>query len=131
MSDDPPRNENLADEFQALGKNLVEAMRTAWESPERKQLQQELENGLHGLEATLKREAETFSNSPTAQQLKEDANRIGEKINTGEISDLIRQELLKALQTANNELQNIINRWTPGEPDTISPDEHSPQEGPK
>lgn len=119
MSEEKPRNESLSDEFQALGKNLVEAMRAAWESPERKNLQQEIESGLVELESTIKREADKFSNSPTGQQLKNDVNKIGEKINTSETPELIRQELIKALQAANFELQNIINRWSP-----VSDSEH-------
>lgn len=128
MSDEKPRSENLTEEFQALGKNLVEAMRAAWESPERKRLQQEIENGLVELESTIKREAENFSSSPTGQQLKKDVNRIGEKINTSETPEMIRQELLKALQTANFELQNIIRRWDPDEPNSPEPVDEN-QEG--
>ncbi len=127
MSEEKPRNENLSDEFQALGKNLVEAMRAAWESPERKRLQQEIESGLVELESAIKREAENFSNSPTGQQVKNDVNKIGEKINTSETPELIRQELIKALQAANFELQNIINRWAPEE--DSEPPETNSQEG--
>ena len=127
MSEEKPHNESLPDEFQALGKNLVEAMRAAWESPERKRLQQEIESGLVELESAIKREAENFSNSPTGQQVKNDVNKIGEKINTSETPELIRQELIKALQAANFELQNIINRWAPEE--DSEPPETNSQEG--
>jgi hypothetical protein len=131
MSDQTPPNEDLADEFQALGKNLVDAMRAAWNSPERKRLQQEIEGGLQELEYTLKREVDAFSKSSTGQQIKEDVNRISEKINTKQTPELIRQELIKALQTANVELQNIIQRWASEEPEAEAASDTSPEEGPQ
>ena len=131
MSDQTPRNENLADEFQALGKNLVDAMRAAWDNPERKHLQTEIESGLQELESTLKREADAFSQSSTGQQIKADVNRFGEKISTSQTPELIRQELIKALQTANFELQNIIQRWAPDETEASAASDDTPKEGSK
>jgi hypothetical protein len=129
MTNQSSQNENLADEFQALGKNLVDVMRAAWESPERKRLQQEIESGLQELETTIKREAETFSNSPTGERLKQDVSKLGEKINTSDTPELIRQELIKALQTANFELQNIINRWSTDQPQDSDSQSEEPGEG--
>ncbi len=38
--------DRLAEEFRALGKNLADALHTAWERPERKELQLDIERGL-------------------------------------------------------------------------------------
>ncbi len=129
MTDHPTPNDNLADEFQTLGKNLVDAMRAAWESPERKRLQQELTSGLQELEKKLKTETDNFSKSPTSQQLKDDAARIGEKINNAEVTELVRQELIKTLQAANLQLEKIAQRWKSEEQEAVKPNDQQPQEG--
>jgi hypothetical protein len=43
MSENPQSDEGLADAFRKLGVNLVETLRSAWDTPERKKLQQEVE----------------------------------------------------------------------------------------
>ena len=120
--------ERLADEFQVLGKNLVEALRAAWENPERKRIQQEVETGLLELGDTLKREAENFSNSPTGQQIKEEVTKIGNQLNESQAPEKIRQELLNALQIANTELQKVISRWTPTDQDNTQATSEHPEE---
>ena len=117
MSDNQPPEENLAEEFRNLGKNLADALRTGWESPERKRLQQEIESGLTDLGTTLKREVENFSSSPTGQQLKTDVEQLHERVRSGEAQEKVRQELLNALKTANAELKRVINQWSASRPD--------------
>ncbi len=112
MNDNLPPEESLADEFRNLGKNLADALRAGWESPERKRLQQEIESGLTDLGATLKREVDNFASSPTGQQLKTDVEQLHERVRSGETQEKVRQELLNALKTANAELQRVINQWS-------------------
>ena len=112
MNEQMPPEEDLTQEFRNLGKNLAEALRTAWEHPERKRLQEEITNGLNEMGDTLKQEAETFAESPTAQQLKSDVQQIGERVRSPEVHTKVRQELLTVLQTANNELQKVVQQWS-------------------
>ncbi len=112
MSDNPRPENNLDDEFQALGKNLVAALRAAWDTPERKRVQEELANGLNGLGSTLKREADNFSSSPAGQQIKSSVEQVGEHLRNVETQEKMRQELLNALKTANSELQKVVDRWS-------------------
>ena len=70
MSDNPPPDPNISDAFQNLGNNLVQLMRTAWDSPERKHLQSEIEVSLTDLSSSIQEEVTNFQASPTGQQLK-------------------------------------------------------------
>jgi len=79
MSENPKPEENLSEEFRAFGKNLVSALHAAWDAPERKRVQEDILGGLNELGATLKREAEQVSNSPTSQRLKDDIEQLGRK----------------------------------------------------
>jgi hypothetical protein len=112
MSQTEPRKENLSEEFRQLGENLVGLLRAVWDSPERQDLQQEIESGISELGNTVKKEVDSFSESPTGQRLKEDVQAANQKIRSGETQDKIRNELLQALKTVNTELQEASNRWS-------------------
>ena len=111
MTEKPSTEEGLAEEFQALGKNLMEALRAAWEKPERKRVQEQVMTGLNELGSTLKREADHFASSSAGQQIKTGVEQVGERLRSEEAQEKIRQELLSALQSANAELQKVIDRW--------------------
>jgi hypothetical protein len=111
MSENKPPENDLAEEFRNLGKNLADALRTAWESPERKKFQQEIENGINEMGATLSKEFGTFIESPTGQRLRSDVEDLGEHLRTGEAQQRAREELLTALKRANIEIQRATERW--------------------
>lgn len=123
MSDNPPGEESLRQEFEALGKNLIGALHSAWEAPESKRLRDEMTGGLSDLASTLKREAEYLANHPATQQMKNDVEHVSEKIKAPETQATIRRELLSALQTMNSELQKVIDRWSTAESPVKTSDE--------
>ena len=112
MSDNPHPENNLEDEIQVLGKNLVAALRAIWDTPERKRVQDELITSLNGLGSTLRQEADNFTNSPAGQQIKNGVEQVGERLRSAETQEKVRQELLNALKAANTELQKVIDRWS-------------------
>jgi hypothetical protein len=112
MTDDPRPEGNLEDEFQVLGKNLVAALRAAWDTPERKRVQEELISGLNGLGSSIKHEADNFAGSPAGQQIKNGVEQVSERLRSAETQDKVRQELLNALKAANLELQKVIEHWS-------------------
>jgi predicted nucleic acid-binding Zn-ribbon protein len=121
MSDHQPPENDLIDEFRTLGKNLVEALRAAWDSPERKKLESEISTGLNDLANTLNREAQSFKESPTGQQLKSDLEDLRQRMHNGEVENQVRSELLGALRTVNQELQKVASRWGGGSASPVSP----------
>ena len=110
MNETPNSEGNLTDEFRILGQNLVNTLHAAWQRPERKKLQQEIETGLSELVDTLKNEADTFVESPTGQKMKTEVDNMRQRVQTGEADAAIKSELLKALQTVNAELQKAVDR---------------------
>ncbi len=132
MTDNPRPEGNLEDELQALGKNLVAALRAAWDTPERKRVQDELIGGLNGLGATLKNEVDNFTGSPAGQQLKSSVEQVGERLRNVEAQEKVRQELLNALKSANTELQKVIDRWSAGDTGASASGEgNSPEKPPE
>ena len=112
MSDNPQPEETLLEEFRKLGTNLISAVQTAWDKPEVKKLQDEVVNGLNELGSTLGKEADKIISGPTGQQIKTGVEQVGDRLRNVETQEKVRQELLNALKTANNELQKVIERWS-------------------
>jgi hypothetical protein len=111
MTENQTPENDLVNEFRNLGKNLVEALRTAWDSPERKKLEKEISDGLNDLANTLNTEAKNFKESPTGQQLKSDMDDLRQRVRSGEVENQVRNELLGALRIVNQELQKVTSRW--------------------
>jgi signal recognition particle GTPase len=114
-------NEDIGEQLNELGKNLSEALRTAWESDERRKLQQDIEVGLTNLRDSLSQAAKDFSNTQTGQNLKEDVKDLHERWQTGEVGSKVRSEIAEALRTVNKELQKASQKNPP--PPTDKPQE--------
>jgi hypothetical protein len=115
MSDNNPNenkspNDNIGEQLNELGKNLRDALQTAWESEERRKLQQEIEDGLANLGASLSQAATEFSNSHTGKTLKEDVKDLHERWRTGEVGSKARAEIVDALHKVNDELKKATRR---------------------
>ncbi len=116
MEENTEPEDNLADEFRNLGKNIVDAVHTAWERPERKRLQEDIEKGLSEFGSAIRQEADKFNESPTSQRMKSDAEKI----------------LLAALQAVNSELEKVTDKFKVSEPEQAPNEEtqnYSDEEG--
>ena len=125
MSEEKTTDANLKEEFRNLGRNIADAARAAWDTPERQKLQSEVEAGLMEMRSTLKQEYENFNESPAGQKLKQETSDLGDKVRSQEIEGKIRSELVSALQQVNKELQNLTDHLTtqPGDESTEVSDE--------
>ncbi|HSB67510.1 MAG TPA: hypothetical protein VLD65_13115 [Anaerolineales bacterium] len=115
MSDANPNetktpNDNISDQLNELGKNLREALRSAWETEERRKLQKEIEEGLANLGASLSQAAKDFENSPAGQSLKEDVKDMEERWKSGEVGSKVRSDIAEALRKVNAELQKATRK---------------------
>jgi len=113
QNQDKSQNENIGDQLNELGKNLLAALQTAWESEERKKVQKEIEDGLANLGASLSQAAQEFSSSATGQSLKEDVRDIRERWESGEVGSKVRTEVSEALRKVNEELQKASHKTPP------------------
>jgi hypothetical protein len=112
MSDEPEPQEDvnswqLKSEFQHLGDNLKQLFVTAWESEERKNFQDELEHGLEDLGDSLKQTAKDFQDSETGQRVQAEAEDFRDRVQSGEVEEKVREDILTVLQRVNSELEKI------------------------
>ena len=117
---------NLKDEFRNLGKNLVDAIKAAGESPGWQKLSSDIEGGLSEFGTTVKREYETIKDSPTAQQVKSDIDDFQDRIKAGEVEAKVREELITALKAVNSELRKVSEKFSSPEQNPIDIDENNP-----
>ncbi len=109
--------ENLSDDFKALGDNLGDLLRAAWDRPERKNLQKEVQNGLKEVRIALEQAASDFSESGVGQKIRDEVDDVRQRVERGEVEARVRADLQTALQKVNQELENLIGKIRePGEP---------------
>lgn len=126
MTQEQQSENNISDEFRNLGHNLINAMRTAWDNPERKQLQQEIEAGLDEFASTVKEEVDHFNQSPTGQRIKSDIGDLQERVRSGEVETKVRDEILSALRTLNIELAKVTSNLQSEEAEGTASEEDAP-----
>jgi len=100
----------ISDDFKKLGDNLVEVLRAAWERPERKTIQSELETGMNELGAALNRAASEFSESETGQKLKDEVQTLKSRVESGEVEGALREDMRTALAAVNKELEKLATK---------------------
>ena len=112
-NDNKSPSEDIGEQLNELGKNLREALRTAWESDEWQKLQKEIQDGLANLQDTLSEAVADFSSSPSGQEFKEDVKDLHDRWRTGEVGTKVRSEIAEALRTVNRELQKATQKSPP------------------
>ncbi len=125
MADPNDQSTNLSDEFVKLGRNLKQALQSAWTSEERKRLQAEIETGLTEASRALKQATDDFSKSQAAQTIKADAEDFKKRVQSGELESKIRSELLNALHMANEALKSAFSSEATTGSDPAKPSDKS------
>lgn len=115
MTDETPKTEQreggeILNELREMGKNLRDALQTAWDSEERKKLQKEIEEGLSEVSSSLSQVVTEFKESPTGQSIKDDVADLQERVRTGELETKVRTEILDALRVVNTELRKVSKK---------------------
>jgi hypothetical protein len=112
---------SIAAEFIELGRNIKQALQSAWTSEERRRLQSEIETGLREASRALKQATDELSKSQAAQNLKADAEDLHRRVQNGELEAKIRSELLAALRMANEELKKAFSGEASPEEESVQP----------
>ena len=123
MNDESREPGDLAGELRSLGENLRGLFHSAWDSEDRRRLQQEIEAGVTDLTNSLRSAAKDFADSETGRQVQEDVRELGERVRSGEVESKVRQDLTEVLRKVNEELGRAAKDWAgrrPEEPEDKS-----------
>ena len=109
---------DLVSQFRELGENLKYMFQTAWESEEAQTLKEELKDGLTELGSAATQAAQDFKVSEAGQKLKAEAEDFKIRVESGEVEAKAREEISKALNLINTELQKAIESFSKPKSDT-------------
>ncbi len=110
MSDEQRSEEDLAENFRRLGENLAEAIRAAWDRPERRAVQDEIRSGLDELGRSVRQASDDFSESAAGRKLKTGVEDFRERVGERGATQAVRDDLARALSRLNDEIENLSAR---------------------
>lgn len=97
----------IGDELNRLAESFGQAVRAAWNSEQRYQLESDLNRGLRSLVDNVESILKQFNESEPGQELKEQAGKVVEKVRTSGVTAELKEGLTKGLQTVATELQEF------------------------
>ncbi len=122
MTDNIPENErpkseapDLAAEFADLGKKIRDAVTTAWESEERKKLQDDLTDGLERLSKELSHAAQNVRESEVGKKVEDGVKQVRQDVEAGKVTDEIRKGMISTLRGLGAALDKMAESFTPVE----------------
>lgn len=101
----------IVEELSELGRQLGAAFKAAWESEERRKLQQEIREGLAALGDQLEEAVQTARESEALQELRADLQKAVETARQSEPAQDIGEGLLKGLRQINRQLSRLLASW--------------------
>lgn len=103
--------QELMDELNRLGSKFAEVVQTAWESEERKRLEQDVKAGvvslMSGLERGLRKLSETDQAKEFINKAEDVAESIGDRIRTSPASNEMAGNLAKGLRVVAEQLDKL------------------------
>jgi gas vesicle protein len=118
MTENSHSEGDLIEEFRRLGENLKEAMQSAWDSEERKNLSKEIQSGLNAFGEAVGQAVDEMVESSTGQRMRDEIEDLTERVRSGELADETRDELLGLLRKANVNLEKKVQQWKSTEEET-------------
>jgi hypothetical protein len=108
MTEEKQPKDEIRNEFEKLGENIRQAVHGAWESEERKRISKEIHDGLIELGAAFTRLGDEIVESPGVKRVREEVDDFGDRIQSGEVSKKINDELVGLLRTINQKLETQV-----------------------
>jgi hypothetical protein len=119
MSDMPGSDHELEDLFREMTQNLKKLVQAIWTDPALQSAQSEFLESLEAMRKGLEASVEDFADSEAGQRFQQDLKELNRKIQTGELEEKVRDEMVRGLRKANQELTDLANRQV--RPDSSSP----------
>jgi DNA anti-recombination protein RmuC len=108
MTEKPKGTEDLLGQFKALGQQLEQSIRKAWESNEGQELRDEIGKGLKELETQLGKVVDDVRKNQTVQGIEKQARSTVETARSEETAAKINKEIGEALKSLNEQLNKLI-----------------------
>lgn len=107
--DAPPKGDLFA-ELNQMGQKFGAAMQTAWESPKRKELSDEVQEGLLELGKQVDSAIKSARESKLGEEVRGTAEKVMEEVRQSKVLDEIRDGMLSGIKQINAQLDKLMNR---------------------
>lgn len=107
----PPKGDLFA-ELNQMGQKLGAAMQAAWESPKRKDLSEEVQEGLTEFSKQVDAAIKTARESKLGEEVRETAEKVVDEVRQSKVLDEIRDGLITGLKQVNAQLDKLLGRMT-------------------
>ena len=109
------RGPDLVEEFQTLGKTFAEAFESAWNSEERKRVEQEVREGVQSFADEVDKVIREAKQSRTGERVKHEAEDVAHKVETSDIGRRALEGIAQGLSWMSVEMGKMAEQFTPAE----------------
>jgi hypothetical protein len=114
MSEEPKvEGRSITEELSKLGKQMAEAIKTAWESDDRKKLQAEILDGLQKFGDEVTDALDKAGKTETAQDLRVKAEKVATDVRASNVAEDVRKGIISGLDVLNQELGKLVEKLEP------------------
>jgi hypothetical protein len=114
MSEEQKPRSDVVKELEALGSQLVTAVKAMWDSEESRQLRQEIGDGFVDLGQKLDDAIKSAQDSEAAQELGEQFRETVDKARESDLAGKVQRNLTTGLQQLNAELSKLVESLESG-----------------
>ena len=119
---------DVVDELRNLGQQFGETIRSAWNSEERRQFENEMREGVQTFTGEIGKAFDEILASDPAKKAKSEAADLKDKAGSGDLAEKTRSSLSLGLRRFSEELAKMADSFTPGEKEPPQEDEASTEE---
>ncbi|NUQ38645.1 MAG: hypothetical protein HUU23_12795 [Caldilineales bacterium] len=120
----------VVEELNELGKKLGDALRTLLDSPQRREIEEDVREGLQTVVSEINEALAKARSTEVGRDVEEQAGKVVDAVRASKVTEEARAGFLKGLQTLNTELDKVVERLqTKAEP--AGPPEAAPEPAPE
>jgi 23S rRNA pseudoU1915 N3-methylase RlmH len=113
-----PAEGDVAEALRRFGKQFAETLQAAWNSEQRREVEQEIREGVKHFGAEMEKVLHEAKVSPAGQKVQEEAADIKTSVEQGEFGRKAKSSIVQGLQWFSDELANLAQQLNPqGEAD--------------
>lgn len=113
-----PAEGDVAEALRRFGKQFAETLQAAWNSEQRREVEQEIREGVKHFGAEMEKVLHEAKVSPAGQKVQEEAADIKTSVEQGDFGRKAKSSIVQGLQWFSDELANLAQQLNPqGEAD--------------
>ena len=106
---------DLIGEFQTLGRSFAEAFESAWNSEERKRVEEEVRTGVQTFADEVDKVIREAKNSPTGERVAKEAGDMASKVESSQFGRRALEGLAQGLSWMSVEMGKLADQFAPEE----------------